>query len=289
MSGRGNPPFHPFLLGWLPWFFNILHTSARSSYCIHTCPVSFWEFMTRLAAPGLVQRAVLAVAALAYRRQLRFAPSADRNKEPIAATLAKYRPFVNAEKRGAVCLEIASGTGQHLSHLAQSFPHVIFQPSEYAGGSSGPEEKAYGDLDPVFASIVAHTGGMANVRKPIELDASAPVWPEPIEAAKFDSIFACNVCHISPFAVTEGLLAGAGRVLEEGGILAVYGPFMVDGAHTADSNAAFDERLRSQDATWGVRCSTRMAGLALERYGLELVAREEMPANNFMLIFRRTM
>lgn len=97
----------------------------------------------------------------------------------------------------------------------------------------------------------------------------------------------CNVCHISPYSVTEGLLAGASRLLAPEGVLCVYGPFMVDGAHTAESNAAFDERLRSQDASWGVRCSTAIAGVADAKYGLELVAREAMPANNFVLVFRR--
>ena len=62
---------------------------------------------------------------------------------------------------------------------------------------------------------------------------------------------------------------------------------MVDGAHTAESNVAFDERLRSQDALWGVRCSTVIAQEADARFGLELIAREAMPANNFVLVFRR--
>ena len=96
----------------------------------------------------------------------------------------------------------------------------------------------------------------------------------------------CNVCHISPYAVTEGILAGASRLLAPDGVLCVYGPFMVDGAHTAESNAAFDERLRSQDALWGVRCSTAIAQEA-DAIGLELVASEPMPANNFVLVFRR--
>ena len=95
------------------------------------------------------------------------------------------------------------------------------------------------------------------------------------------------MCHISPYSVTEGILAGASRLLAPGGVLCVYGPFKVDGAHTAESNAAFDERLRSQDPSWGVRCSTAIAQQADAEFSLELVAREAMPANNFVLIFRR--
>jgi hypothetical protein len=109
------------------------------------------------------------------------APSAERNKEPIALVLAKYPPFSGSQQTS--CLELASGTGQHAAHFASRFPHVTFQPSEYAGGSSGPEAAAYGTLSPVFASIVAHTGGMANVLRPIELDAAADTWPVEADAA----------------------------------------------------------------------------------------------------------
>ena len=197
----------------------------------------------------------------AWLSKMQCAPSADRNKAPIAAVLAKYEPF--AGSKPASLLEVASGTGQHAAHLAAAFPHVVWQPTEFAGGSAGPESPAYGDLAPVFASIVAHTSGMANVRSPLALDASASPWPAPIESATFDAIFACNVLHISPYAVTEGLLAGAARRLVPGsGLLCVYGPFMVDGEHTSDSNAAFSARLQAQNSAWAVRDATAIAETA---------------------------
>lgn len=62
---------------------------------------------------------------------------------------------------------------------------------------------------------------------------------------------------------------------------------MVDGRHTAPSNEAFDQRLKSQNAAWGVRDSTSLAQLATA-HGLELVERVEMPANNFILVLRRS-
>ena len=215
---------------------------------------------------------------------MRTAPAADRNKEPIALVLAKHKPFSGgADSR---CLEIASGTGQHVAHLARKFPHVTFQPTEYSGGSSGPEELAYGGLSPVFASIVAHADGLSNVLSPVELDAGAADWP--VEGqGPWDAIFLANVCHISPYHVTEGLFRGAGRTLNpSGGMLFIYGPFMVDGRHTAPSNADFDVRLKGQNAEWGVRDATALVGLAAT-HGLTLVAREEMPANNFILCFER--
>lgn len=215
------------------------------------------------------------------------APSADRNKAPIATVLGRYPPFSDAAK-SSCCLEIASGTGQHVAHFASTFPKCVFQPTEYSGGSAGPEAPAYGALDPVFASIVAHSGGLGNVLKPVELDAAAAAWPIESSDTPWDAVYACNVCHISPMAVTDGLLAGAGRVLTRGtGHLFIYGPFMVDGQHTAPSNEAFDQRLRGQNAEWGVRDVAELAQRGAA-HGLELVAREEMPANNFVIVLRRT-
>jgi SAM-dependent methyltransferase len=169
--------------------------------------------------------------AWALSAAMRSAPSAERNKEPIAATLKKYRPFGQPDEvagdagtlQPCTCLEIASGTGQHVAHLASKFPHVTFQPTEFGGGSSGPEEAAYGDLAPVFASIRAWTDGLPNVRDPMPLDATEAVWPCEEAGTSFDALLASNLCHISPISVTEGLLAGASRLLTSRGRLFIYG------------------------------------------------------------------
>jgi len=242
---------------------------------------------TTVASPTLFQRAVALLAAFRARPSMRTAPSADRNKEPIAQVLAKYAPFSLSECKS--CLEIASGTGQHVAFFAARFSHVTFQPTEYAGGSAGPESPAYGSLKPVFDSIVAHSGGMANVLPPCELDAAATEWTvENMQppGTRWDAVYACNVCHISPFSVSEGLFAGAGRLLAPDGALFIYGPFMVEGQHTAPSNEAFDQRLREQNPSWGVRDTATLAELAAN-HGMTMEAREEMPANNFVLVFRK--
>ena len=101
---------------------------------------------TRLAPPAAFRR-VLLTWLPAWLSRMQCAPSADRNKEPIAAVLAKYAPFAGGTP--AMLLEVASGTGQHAAHLATAFPHVVWQPTEFAGGSAGPESPAYGDLSPV--------------------------------------------------------------------------------------------------------------------------------------------
>jgi hypothetical protein len=95
-----------------------------------------------------------------------------------------------------------------------------------------------------------------------------------------------NMIHIAPWAAAEGLMRGAGRVLPPGGVLYLYGPFRLGGAHTAPSNAAFDADLRARDPRWGVRDLEDVAALA-EAQGLALSTRIPMPANNFSLLFER--
>jgi len=194
----------------------------------------------------------------------RDAPATHRNRAPILAVL---RRWLTGPAR---VLEVASGTGQHAVHFAAQLPHLSWQPSER-------------DLD-ALASIqswIAAEGG-ANIAAPIELDACATAWPGP----RVDAVFNANMIHISPWPVAEGLFAGAGRILEDAGLLFLYGPFKVAGRHTAPSNEAFDADLRQRDSSWGVRDLEAVEQLA-RGVGLELVERNDLPANNMLLVFGR--
>lgn len=55
------------------------------------------------------------------------AAAAERNKEPILAVLQES---VNTG-RHLQALEISSGTGQHVTHFAQSLRNIVWQPSEF--------------------------------------------------------------------------------------------------------------------------------------------------------------
>ncbi|KAI7844480.1 hypothetical protein COHA_001940 [Chlorella ohadii] len=135
------------------------------------------------------------------------------------------------------------------------------------------------------SSIAAWTRDLPNVRPPLRLDASQPdSWA--VEAASCRAIFVANMTHIAPWAATQGLLRGAGRVLRPGGELLMYGPFSVDGKPTTESNAAFDAALRGRNPEWGYRDVADVAAGAAAA-GMALVERREMPANNFMLVFRK--
>jgi SAM-dependent methyltransferase len=191
-------------------------------------------------------------------------PSVARNRDSILDVLRRFLP------RTGMVLEIASGTGEHAVHIAAALPHLTWQPTEQ-------DEQA-------LNSIAAHhaTSGLPNLLAPLRLDAAAPNWP--VERA--DAVVAINMVHISPWPATQGLMAGAGRVLPPGGVLYLYGAYKVNGVHTAASNEAFDQDLRRRNPEWGVRDLEEVADLA-SAHGLELVERISMPANNLGLVFRR--
>jgi hypothetical protein len=101
--------------------------------------------------------------------------------------------------------------------------------------------------------------------------------------AHVDAIYCANLLHIAPWATCRALFAGAQRDLAPGGLLLLYGPYIVDGEPTAPSNLAFDADLRARDARWGLR---RFADVLTEAagFGLQLQERVNMPANNLLLV-----
>jgi hypothetical protein len=135
-----------------------------------------------------------------------------------------------------------------------------------------------------LASIAAFRAdaGAANLLAPRRLDVTSPQWP----VARADAIVCNNMIHIAPWAVTEGLMAGAGRTLPAGGVLYLYSPYRIDGRHTAPTNQEFDAWLRGQNAAWGIRDLGEVTELAA-RHGFALAETVPMPANNLSVIFRR--
>jgi hypothetical protein len=217
----------------------------------------------------------------------RSAPAAMRNRGPIAAVLADWTP-----DRGIV-LEIASGTGEHAVHFAKAFPNLEWQPS---------------DIHPdALSSIRAwrEAAGLPNLREPVAVDAASPEWPidradavlsinmdsdscdHPKGADKggFDVVLNLNMVHISPWSAALGLLDGAARVLNRGGALILYGPWLQAGVEPAPSNLAFDQQLRERDPAWGLRPVEDFEAAASQR-GFTLEQTRAMPANNLMLLFK---
>ncbi len=193
------------------------------------------------------------------------APATLRNREPIAEVLARELPA-----SGSV-LEIAAGTGEHAVFFAEHFPALAWQPTD-------PSAEA-------LASIAAYREDYAgtNLAAPLLLDAAAPdSWP--VTAA--DAIVCINMVHISPWQATEGLMAGAARLLgATGGPLILYGPYIEAGVETVPSNLEFDASLKARNPLWGLREAEDVDWLAAQN-GLARSARYALPANNIMLVYR---
>jgi SAM-dependent methyltransferase len=195
-----------------------------------------------------------------------YAPSTARNRDPIWSVLGPHLPATG------LVLEVASGSGEHAVHFAQSCgPRIVFQPSD-------ADAQARASIDAWVAA-----SGLCNIRPALALDAAAETWP----IAGADVVLCCNMIHISPWAAAVGLVRGAARILPEGGFLFLYGPFKREGRHTAPSNEAFDrDFLKARNPAWGVRDLEAVAQLAADAaFGAPEIA--EMPANNLSVLFRR--
>ena len=201
----------------------------------------------------------------------RHAPATERNRQFILDVLNEALP-----PEGTV-LEIASGTGQHAVYFADALAPRVWQPSDIA-----PEN---------LSSIAAWRAAQMSeyLRAPLTLDVRSVPWPveRELPTPAISAIVNINMIHISPWDCCEALLAGAERILPQGGVLFLYGPFKRGGAHTSASNEAFDARLRLQDPAWGVRNLDSVVALA-EGHGFTVATITEMPANNLAVVFKRS-
>lgn len=205
-----------------------------------------------------------------------YAPATARNREPIYQVLSKILPMQG------VVLEIASGTGEHSVYFAPQFPQLQWLPS---------------DANPTaIASIRAWQAhaSIENSLAPILINVMESDWWVPVQQhlakqqLELTAIININMIHISPWEATLGLFAGCQSLLKSGGVLYLYGPYKQRGKHTALSNEQFDDSLQSRDFRWGVRNMEDVIDVAQKNH---FTFREStpMPANNFSLLFERTL
>jgi Protein of unknown function (DUF938) len=208
-----------------------------------------------------------------------YAPATQRNREAILAVLQTVLPAT-----GTV-LEISSGTGEHAVFFAPRLAPCYWLPSD-------PDPIARASIEAWREFVPSDTLFPA-----IALNVCDPVWS--VEQADFlatptgtglnsqpiRAIVNINMIHIAPWEACLGLMAGAQRILPPGGILYLYGPFKQKGEHTAPSNAAFDQSLRSRDPSWGVRDLEAVIAVAAE-HNLSLLETHAMPANNLSVVFQ---
>ncbi len=197
-----------------------------------------------------------------------YAPATQRNKEPILKVLQSV--ITDASN----ILEIASGTGEHAVFFARGLPLCYWIPS---------------DVNPMARESIVAWKDYANVDNlalPLTIDAMEDGWSDRLLEPNINAIVNINMIHISPWAACLGLINGAGKLLSEGGLLYLYGPYKRNGEHTAISNANFDRNLRDRNWDWGIRDLEAVVEVAAAA-NLQLQQAIEMPANNLSVIFSK--
>ncbi|MCI5106208.1 MAG: class I SAM-dependent methyltransferase [Pseudomonadales bacterium] len=190
-----------------------------------------------------------------------FSQACENNKLPILQVL---RAHLQQHK---TVLEIAGGTGQHAVYFAQSLPDLYWQSSDIPA-----------NVDSLKIRI--NHAKLENLPEPKPLDVNGS-WPEQC----YDLVYSANSLHIMSADSVRNFFAGVGPRLNAGGLLIVYGPFKYKGEFTTESNARFDEWLKTRDPESGVRDFEWVNELA-DHAGLDLLEDHAMPANNQALVWQ---
>ncbi len=195
------------------------------------------------------------------------APAAERNADAILDLLRTHAPT------SGTALEIASGTGQHVTHFATHLPGLTWQPTDVTQDR--------------LASIAAWSADVPDgaIRPPLRLDATQPGWSATHNG--FALILLVNLLHLISTEAARTLIAEAARALAPEGRFIVYGPFLRDGRATSDGDARFDAAIRADHPDAGYKNDADMLRWTGES-GLDLIARTEMPANNLALVLVRS-
>jgi cyclopropane fatty-acyl-phospholipid synthase-like methyltransferase len=185
------------------------------------------------------------------------------NRDPI---LRVIEPLL---KDYARVLEIGSGTGQHAIYFANRMRHLTWIVSDLPANHPGISAWL-SDVD------------SPNIQGPLSLDVHSPQW----QVGAVDAVFSANTAHIMDTSAVQAMFTGTGRILSDGGLFLLYGPFCRGGQQTSDSNLRFDRFLRAQDPSMGIRDLDWLTMVAAEA-SLGLQEEVAMPANNMTLIWRK--
>jgi hypothetical protein len=193
-----------------------------------------------------------------------FSQACENNKQPI---LDHLKEIFSAP---GLVLEIGSGTGQHAEFLAARLQHLQWQPTDHPAALGGCEERL-------------RAAALANVREPLALDVAANSWP----VAAADAAFSANTAHILSWPELQSMFLGLAAILPLHAPFCLYGPFNYQGAFTSDSNRVFDQQLRRRATHMGIKDIEDLLDLAALS-DFALAADHSMPANNRLLVWRKT-
>ncbi len=188
--------------------------------------------------------------------------SCDRNQEPILKILKLY-----IKEKSLNFFEIGSGTGQHGLFFAKNCPLITWTFSDRQENHQHIKNNL-------------NASQLKNVLGPLPFE----VGIDPLPPVKFDCLFTANTMHIMPWKKVKTLTKAIGKSLESRTLVFIYGPFRYQGKHTAPSNQRFDDSLKAQNSSMGIRAFEDMV-MSMSKNGFSLLHDHEMPAHNRLLVF----
>jgi cyclopropane fatty-acyl-phospholipid synthase-like methyltransferase len=192
-----------------------------------------------------------------------FSESSEQNKQVI---LDIIQPRLSKLKR---VLEVASGTGQHAVYFSHEMPHLHWQTSDLTENHSG-------------ISQWITDSSLTNIEMPIPLNVSSDSWPK----QTYDAVFSANSFHIMAASNVTDFFKNIASVINDNGLIIIYGPFNYDGHFTSESNARFDAMLRERGCDSCIKDFEWCNELA-ESAGFKLIEDHEMPQNNRILAWQK--
>ena len=190
-----------------------------------------------------------------------FSTACERNKTPILQHLRQW--LITGDN----VLEIGSGTGQHGVFFASQLPHIVWQYTEQAASLVGLQQQ----ID---------EAQLKNLPAPFSLDVNNYAWG----TLRYQVVFSANTLHIMSWPTVKHFLEQVKKALFPAGKLILYGPFRYHNEYTSDSNAEFDQYLKSRDPQSSIRDVEEIQAI-LKNNGFILIKDQPMPANNQLLLW----